>query len=418
MKILWNSIAPWVGTGYGNQTRLFTSRIRDLGHDVAIATYSVFSGKVLYDGWEGMTVYPADHTGTNKYMLRKYVEMHAAQGEPCDPDDVQVITLTDVWPFISAKHGGHADWRGLKIASWTPVDHDPCPLPVAHALQTFNIRPIAMSKFGEDRLQKAGLDPLYVPHGIDTKALRPYEDRDALRDELGWPRDAFVVGMVANNRGQEVSRKCFPQIFNAFAIFRDKHPDAILYLHTDVFGFNEGLNLLAMARDYRIPDDAIRAVNQDMLYLNEIGHEEMGRFYAGMDVLINTSMGEGFGVPIVEAQACGTPVIVTNWTAMPELVGAGWVVEGDPWRNSAQASWWKVPSIDDIVAALELAYEARGDTKIRFNARAFALQYDADLVTEDYWKPVLEALDKPREVPPLVPLNRAQRRAAEKAKAA
>jgi glycosyltransferase involved in cell wall biosynthesis len=130
-------------------------------------------------------------------------------------------------------------------------------------------------------------------------------------------------------------------------------------------------------------------------------------------------MGEGFGVPIIEAQACGTPVIVTDWTSMPELVGAGWAVDGDPYYRPPSVAFWKVPAIAEIINALEQAYEKRGDQEFRAIARNFALQYDADYVAETYWKPALEALDSPREVPPLRPIgpNRAQRRAQKKAKA-
>ena len=192
----------------------------------------------------------------------------------------------------------------------------------------------------------------------------------------------------------------------------------MLFRSTDVFGFNKGLNLLAASQSYGIPPNSITPVNQDLYYLNEIDHNDMARIYSAMDVLANPSMGEGFGLPIVEAQACGTPVIVTDWTSMPELVGAGWLVDGEPWRNAAQDSWWKLPAISEILDALEQAYAARGDQELRDKARAFAVQYDADHVTETYWKPALEALDSPREVPPLpFAPNRKQRRAALRAAA-
>ena len=67
---------------------------------------------------------------------------------------------------------------------------------------------------------------------------------------------------------------------------------------------------------------------------------------------------------------------------------------------------------DGLVAALELAYEAwKTDQmpELREKARAFALQYDADLVLDKYWKPVLaeiEALTK--GATPLRPLEKAR----------
>ncbi|HET6638591.1 MAG TPA: glycosyltransferase family 4 protein [Gemmatimonadota bacterium] len=415
MRILWQSVAPWIPTGYGVQTALFAPRLKALGHDVALSCYVGLEGKI--GTWNGMTVYPGDLTKFNKRMLRSYVKRHAGDGPT---DDVLVLTLQDVWPWLEPRFGGIADYKGLRLASWCPVDHDPCPPLVVGALKEFGSRPIAMSRFGEDRLQKAGLDPLYVPHGVDTKAMRPGDDRDEIRRAMGIPADRFVVGMVANNQGQLMSRKCFPQVFQAFAMFQEKHPDAFLYLHTDVLGLNVGINLIDLAKTFGIPESAVGSVNQEKLWLGEIGAQQLGRVYAAMDVLMNPSLGEGFGVPIVEAQACGTPVIVTDWTSMPELVGAGWLVDGDPWWHHDQNVWWKMPAIKELIDALGLAYEARGDMGIREKARAFAVQYDVDRVTEEFWVPALAALDGPREVPPLRPIgpNRAARRKAEKAERA
>jgi glycosyltransferase involved in cell wall biosynthesis len=413
MKIIWHSVAPWISTGYGQQTALFTPRIRDLGYDVAISAFCGLEGTI--GSWDGMTVYPGDLTKLNKLALRKYVQRHA-EGAPLT--DVQVITLQDVWTWIDARIGGGvADYRGLRIASWVPIDHDPAPPNVVQALRAFGAQPIAMSRFGEDRLRKAGFDPLYVPHGVDTQVFRPWPDRDEIRASMKIPADRFVVGMVANNQGQDVPRKAFPQVFAAFAMFLEKKPDAFLYLHTDVLGLNQGLNLNAMLDVYGIPEDSVGFVNQDRYWLGEITQQQMGRVYSAMDVLINPSYGEGFGVPIIEAQACGTPVIVTDWTSMPELVGAGWLVDGDPWHETGSGAWWKVPAISDLLEALGQAYEHRGDQDLREKARMFALQYDVETVLEEHWKPTLASLEGPREIAPLNG-NRAMRRAKKKQKAA
>jgi hypothetical protein len=67
-------------------------------------------------------------------------------------------------------------------------------------LGTTGATPVAMSRFGERALRDAGFDPLYAPHGVETSVFRPAEDRLAMRRFFKLPEDAFVIGMVANNR--------------------------------------------------------------------------------------------------------------------------------------------------------------------------------------------------------------------------
>ena len=99
-------------------------------------------------------------------------------------------------------------------------------------------------------------------------------------------------------------------------------------------------------------------------------------------------MGEGFGVPVIEAQACGTPVIVSNATAQPELVGDGWLVEGQPFWNSTQAAWLHMPSVPSIVESLDAAYQRGKGTSQK--AVDFAQQFNADKVFNESWKPLVD----------------------------
>jgi hypothetical protein len=102
-------------------------------------------------------------------------------------------------------------------------------------------------------------------------------------------------------------------------------------------------------------------------------------------------------------------VIVSDHSAMPELCGAGWVVGGDKAWNESQASWFVMPSVGEVTDALLAAYDGAAD--LRLQAEAFAQDYDADTVLHRHWLPVLEKLEKPREVGPIVRPNRAARRA-------
>ncbi len=376
MKILLHSNAPWATTGYGQQTSIFAPLFRDAGHDVAISAFYGCQGAMLT--WNGIKVYPGGyHPYGNDIILR-----HAAHHFGGDLRDGLILTLVDVWVLNAAEH------TRANVANWVPVDHEPAPPKVIEYLEVSGSTPIAMSLHGERMLRQAGLDPLYVPHGIDTDVYYPRGKQEA-RASLKWPQDAFIVGMVAANKGYP-GRKGFSQAIEAFAKFHLVHPDALLYLHTEPHGVIQGVNLPALLTAAQVPLE--RVIFADP-YQNTLGYppEHLAHVYSGMDVLLNPAYGEGFGIPVVEAQACGTPVIVTDWTAMSELCGTGWKVGGERWWTD-QGSFWKVPAVDEIVWALGEAAESNGT--LGAEAVAFASRYSARRVMDVYWQPTLAELER------------------------
>ena len=376
MKILLHSNAPWSPSGYGRQVELFAPRLAR--H--AELTLSAFHGlQGSRRQWEGIDVLPSLGGTYGDESILGHAEhvFGSLRGGV-------VLTLLDV-PALDAQV-----WRQLDVACWLPVDHDPAPPRVRSFLVETAAIPIAMSRFGEQRL--GGLDPLHVPHGIDTTV---FVSRAGARERLGLPTSAFIVGAVAMNKGVP-SRKSLPQIIEAFATFRARHSEAFLYLHTEVTGlYDEGFDLRPLLDAFGLDERAVRLADQYRYRFDPLPAEHMADLYSAFDVLVNPAMGEGFGLPILEAQACGVPAIVTDFTAMSEVCGAGWKVDYDRVRTP-QRSWQAWPKVSEIVAALEACHALPEADRRALSARAreHALGYDVDVVFEDHWLPVLAELER------------------------
>jgi glycosyltransferase involved in cell wall biosynthesis len=380
VNVLWLSNAPWVPSGYGQQTALFAPRLAAHGHQVTVLCNYGLQGQEMTVG--GITCCPSDNQWGNQ-NLPVYAARYDAE---------LVVALCDAWVLRPDS------WASTPpVWCWAPVDHQPAPPAVVEVLKHDRVRPVAMSRFGRRALADAGVDAPYIPHGVDTSVFRPRpEIRYLVRDELGIPHDVFLVGMVAANVSAPVSRKAFPQAFQAFSRFAKRRDDVWLYAHTQPRPFNAGIPLDTLARATGCPDDRVRFPSPEA-WDTGFSADAVSAIYQAFDVLISPSMGEGFSLALLEAQACGVPVISSNHSAMTEHVEAGWLVDGDPWWDPVQQAFLINPSVEQIDTVLDVAYHARHDLNIRSKAVEWAQQYDADYLTEKYWLPMLdEATSRPR----------------------
>ena len=379
------SNTPGMPTGYGNQGKLLAERMIKAGLEFAsFSNYGLEGARsTLKIAGKDVPHYPRGLTNYSQDVIPVWHQDFASQ----HPDLKTVLmTLYDVWVYNDMQFEG-------EIVSWVPLDHITPPPMVAKFLQKENVTPITMSPHGQEQLESIGIPSTYIPHGIDTKIYCPTPDIDgvATREFMGVPEDTFLVGIVAANKANgSIHRKAFAENLLAFATFHKKYPNSQLYIHSEPSKSYGGFDLAGILRAVGLDKSAVLLPDRFAL---RTGYPEahMAAFYSAFDVLLSTSYGEGFGIPTVEAQACGTRVITSNFAASKDLASEdSWKIDGQPFWDEAQGAWFSIPSVNRIQAALEEAYNAeRGTSQIAVD---FAKQFDFDHLWTWRWMPFLKGL--------------------------
>jgi len=349
---IWSN-APNAPTGYGTQTAVLADWLLGEGFEVSIsANFGVQTQPATMGLPSGRQVlcYPQGYDGYSQDVITgHYMHFRQQVGRP-----TVLLTLFDTWVLKNPRLA-EAD----RIVSWTPIDHTPVPPQVAAWSGQANVTPVAMSRFGLEQLERKGLTAAYLPHTVG-KAFRPKKDGGKL---MGAEDGAFVVMMNAANKGSAPTRKAWSENLLALSVFAQNHDDVYVYLHTEA-KCPAGIDLPALVEAVGLTEK-VRFPDQYAYRMGVFDSDQLAKMYTRADVLLAVSLGEGFGIPTVEAQACGTRVIGSNAAATPELLSDdSWAVDGQPEWDPAQLSFWHRPHVHSIVQALEEAYRSkRGESR-------------------------------------------------------
>jgi glycosyltransferase involved in cell wall biosynthesis len=394
MKILIHTNAPWQHTGYGRQAALLIPRLLADGYEVVVSCVSGLDGGEVswpVDGTSDDDDHEFDHRKTIRVLPRGQFDfgVDTLPAYIADERPDLVLTLMDcrmLGPIASVLAS-----MEQPLLCWVPSDTEPLSCPEGAFLHASGATAVAMTRFGQSMLSDAGLDASYVPHAVDTRVFRPLDivgHQSIDRERLGIPTELFVVGMVAANH--DAVRKGFPEQFEAFRRFHEDHRDAHLVVHT-VAQSQHGHDLVSLAADIGLGDQSVSFSSPLPQVTGRFDDAHMASLYRSFDVLSACSYAEGFGIPMLEAQSCGTPVLSTNFGAMAEVNVKGFVVDAEPFWNPVHRSWWARPSIDMIVSGYEMYYGSRNSNRLRVEKiRQCALSYDIDDVYDRYWRPLLE----------------------------
>ena len=161
-----------------------------------------------------------------------------------------------------------------------------------------------------------------VPNGV-SPAFQPLPAAcvESVTARHGLDRP-YVLSVAAHQ-----ARKNVAGVLEAFAQVRACHPDLLLALAgPTLWPFPEH-------RERIVRLGLTEAVRQ----LGYVPDEDLPALYGGASAFAFPSLYEGFGLPVLEAMACGTPVVCSNASSLPEVAGDA-AIAVDPTDNSGLAS--------------------------------------------------------------------------------
>jgi len=365
MKIVWASNYHQQPTGYATVARHVIQYLQHNSRHQIVEFAVSGLARTLPSTWKGVTVYG-----------------NSGQGGQFGVGDwriVQNLEKPDIWMvnFDAWAAGPLVAQSGVKYVIYPPIDHDPLP-PLWESSLKKAEEIIPYCRFGQ-RVIREGLGEAFnilepIPHGVDTEAFRPMQVNRSEVFGRDIPDEAFVIGIYKNNQG---TRAKYETMFEGIRIFLDRVGDAPVwvYIHAAKTG-QHAFNLGDLVNQFGLSGHVMLVAPQ--LYRYGLSDEELAKTYNACDVILNSVAGEGWGLPITEAFACGKPVIGLAFSSMPELLsGVEGEIEKRVWDKGEcieTERGWLVPTAgeeftlgkrskrrvfraEDVAAALSAAYE-------------------------------------------------------------
>ncbi|MFH0908429.1 MAG: glycosyltransferase family 1 protein, partial [bacterium] len=223
-----------------------------------------------------------------------------------------VITIHDLIPLLFPEYTPRAKktrmfpiYRRLMMQVGARADVIICP---SASTRADVLEALQMPGSRRDRV-------VVIPEGVSPAFRRDPEAR----------KDGKTILYV----GRQDPYKNVPRLIEAFAAVRAQHlPDA----HLKIVG----------PHDERYPEADHRAkelgLADAITWCGYLEEEDLVEAYQRADVFVLPSDYEGFGLPVLEAMACGTPVVCSNVTSLPEVAGdAALMIDPDDTRALAEA---------------------------------------------------------------------------------
>ena len=388
-------------TGFGNQHYVIARALADAGWNV-YSCHKDYRGEIIEFGpnsktefgknLSGITMLPWGQEPWLEDKLSYYIEK-------IKPDIV--YTLGDIWCY---KHV--APLRDKYKFVWIANYEFDTENIVSFWHEHIRVADIAVvpAKFAYEMLRDSGhKNVIYLPHSVDTSLFKPmgYDEKIKLRERINFKPTDFIISCVAHNQ----QRKMLSRLLRSFAILSKGRDDVKLFWHTQMKDFT-GWDLPQLILDWGLENKVfLTDKTAKMVGDIHVGPEMLHEYYCISDVHALSSGGEGFGIPIVEAMACGLPNVVTDWTTTKEFLCEKKVVNGkEEFVNERgiavpiidiehhfTGGTWALVDTEKMAAAFQTL---KDNPNLRHQygtkARTFAVENYDELIIKDKWKEVFE----------------------------
>lgn len=326
LNILYYGDDPSLATGYATTGRDILTRLHRDGHKIACL---------------GVSRQDEDDRTPFENDRLPFKIFRCGQTMPNDPDVRGIRRLVDAmtqWQYDAVLINADIWNYAAAIPSWDMLREQKNCAVVLYFSSEFPFRqewvwsmrsatnPVTFTRFGYDKLKE--LDPRlkYIPNAVDAKVYHPLppEQRAQLRKQVGIPEDAFLVTNVNRNH----VRKDIAQTIRAFRILKNAVPDALLYLHCK--GYDDEVDRGAMSLNLPqfcselglVPGRDVRFPAQGFTANRGIPLSHMASVYQCSDVVVSTSLSEGFGLTPVEASMCSVPTLIPDTSGLADIAMA------------------------------------------------------------------------------------------------
>ncbi len=307
-KLLWVSDNPLFSfIGQSIVTRQVLSRIHER-YEVAVAGFgtppdaqqSIFGGLP----YEIYVIQRWDQDGLHKVI------------DEFDPD--VVLLSHDCWLFPWLKETKDK-YHNKKFIGWFTIDGEPLSV---HWKNIFDCCDLILSptEYGRQVIkEKLFYTPVkVVPYGVDRKLYKPRESKEQIIAELaalGMKVNIDPECFIAIFWGHNQSKKNLPALYDAWKSANMQDEKAILLYVIHGYKAQKGKWILPGDWDWRAELDDPSVVVLERTYPDHI----MSRLVQLADTMVFPSIGEGFGLPALEAMSCGIPVITTDYAGVTEF---------------------------------------------------------------------------------------------------